>query len=262
MKMCRIRLHFFKEWLQQLDVAGRAGKVGIEHFPGADMGARRFRLPMESIKRMAATIETAAMKLLGIFCCALGFGLVALFSYSFYRLILPFYFDKQKSFLFWSIAIFFSWIVLNVLFNYSMAVLRDPGRAPPASDTDIEQVIHNDQHIQLKNCRKCFLIFLSLGGSKKPARAHHCSTCNRCVLKMDHHCRKCFLLQLGLMAAWATAISAIFSSFFFMQLQPAPFIPSFPSALFFPSSVPLQRVGSEASCFYLDSWQMLPSVAH
>ncbi|GAA5930042.1 DHHC family palmitoyltransferase [Sporobolomyces koalae] len=29
-------------------------------------------------------------------------------------------------------------------------------------------------------CRKCNIL--------KPDRAHHCSTCQRCVLKMDHHC--------------------------------------------------------------------------
>ncbi|KAM9701983.1 palmitoyltransferase ZDHHC16 isoform 7-T7 [Dama dama] len=29
-------------------------------------------------------------------------------------------------------------------------------------------------------CKKCI--------NPKPARTHHCSICNRCVLKMDHHC--------------------------------------------------------------------------
>ncbi|KAI1887020.1 hypothetical protein AGOR_G00201740 [Albula goreensis] len=29
-------------------------------------------------------------------------------------------------------------------------------------------------------CKKCII--------PKPARTHHCSICNRCVLKMDHHC--------------------------------------------------------------------------
>ena len=32
----------------------------------------------------------------------------------------------------------------------------------------------------LRYCKKC--------QAKKPDRAHHCSTCKRCVLKMDHHC--------------------------------------------------------------------------
>lgn len=29
-------------------------------------------------------------------------------------------------------------------------------------------------------CRKC--------DAPKPSRAHHCSICNRCIMKMDHHC--------------------------------------------------------------------------
>ncbi|KAK7800612.1 hypothetical protein U0070_024238 [Myodes glareolus] len=32
----------------------------------------------------------------------------------------------------------------------------------------------------IRYCEKCQLI--------KPDRAHHCSACDRCVLKMDHHC--------------------------------------------------------------------------
>jgi len=34
--------------------------------------------------------------------------------------------------------------------------------------------------ISFRFCKKCKLI--------KPPRAHHCSFCGRCVLKMDHHC--------------------------------------------------------------------------
>ena len=33
---------------------------------------------------------------------------------------------------------------------------------------------------ELRFCKKC--------QARKPDRAHHCSTCHRCVLKMDHHC--------------------------------------------------------------------------
>lgn len=34
--------------------------------------------------------------------------------------------------------------------------------------------------IPFRYCKKCELI--------KPPRAHHCSICGKCVLKMDHHC--------------------------------------------------------------------------
>ncbi|XP_012868129.1 PREDICTED: probable palmitoyltransferase ZDHHC20 [Dipodomys ordii] len=35
-------------------------------------------------------------------------------------------------------------------------------------------------HVAIRYCEKCQLI--------KPDRAHHCSACDTCILKMDHHC--------------------------------------------------------------------------
>ncbi|CAE7103105.1 unnamed protein product [Rhizoctonia solani] len=43
-------------------------------------------------------------------------------------------------------------------------------------DSDIEL----DDQGEKRWCRKCW--------APKPERAHHCSYCKRCVLKMDHHC--------------------------------------------------------------------------
>ncbi|CAE6503654.1 unnamed protein product [Rhizoctonia solani] len=43
-------------------------------------------------------------------------------------------------------------------------------------DSDIEV----DDQGEKRWCRKCW--------APKPERAHHCSFCKRCVLKMDHHC--------------------------------------------------------------------------
>jgi len=63
-------------------------------------------------------------------------------------------------------------------------------------------------------CRKC--------SAPKPERAHHCSECNRCILKMDHHCpwlgSKCvghrtypaflhFLGTVTLLSAYITCIT-------------------------------------------------------
>lgn len=62
------------------------------------------------------------------------------------------------------------WLLVNVIFHYYMAVTTPPGY-PPEGELITEAV---------SICRKCI--------QPKPPRTHHCSVCNRCVLKMDHHC--------------------------------------------------------------------------
>jgi len=75
---------------------------------------------------------------------------------------------------------------------------------------------HNDDlSAPGKFCHKCW--------AAKPERAHHCSICGRCVLKMDHHClwlaSKCighrtypafvhFLCSITLLALYIAVISA------------------------------------------------------
>ncbi|XP_005994914.1 palmitoyltransferase ZDHHC16 isoform X1 [Latimeria chalumnae] len=62
------------------------------------------------------------------------------------------------------------WNLLMIVFHYYKAARTSPGY-PPQTKTDIPSV---------SICRKCI--------APKPARTHHCSICNRCILKMDHHC--------------------------------------------------------------------------
>ncbi|XP_019765029.1 palmitoyltransferase ZDHHC16 [Dendroctonus ponderosae] len=62
------------------------------------------------------------------------------------------------------------WILLNIIFNYYMACTVLPGY-PPEGELIAEAV---------SICKKCI--------APKPPRTHHCSVCNRCILKMDHHC--------------------------------------------------------------------------
>lgn len=68
------------------------------------------------------------------------------------------------------LVIFGNWLLLNVSFHYYMAVTTHPGY-PPQGELITEAV---------SICKKCI--------SPKPPRTHHCSVCNRCILKMDHHC--------------------------------------------------------------------------
>lgn len=57
--------------------------------------------------------------------------------------------------------------------RFAAAMISNPGAVPPeAKPLDPEQ--------GSRQCRVCH--------SFKPPRAHHCSICNRCVVKMDHHC--------------------------------------------------------------------------
>ncbi|XP_049591560.1 palmitoyltransferase ZDHHC16A isoform X1 [Syngnathus scovelli] len=62
------------------------------------------------------------------------------------------------------------WNIVMIVFHYYKAVKTAPGY-PPSEKNDIPFV---------SVCKKCVL--------PKPARTHHCSICNRCILKMDHHC--------------------------------------------------------------------------
>lgn len=62
--------------------------------------------------------------------------------------------------------------MISVLFNYTMAVFTHPGSPSDLSFDDLDE-----SEVQ---CKKC--------NFPKPNRTHHCSICNQCILKMDHHC--------------------------------------------------------------------------
>ncbi|EPQ50961.1 zf-DHHC-domain-containing protein [Gloeophyllum trabeum ATCC 11539] len=108
-----------------------------------------------------------------------------------------------------------------------VCIARDPGsvnteeQATGSENEDGEMSLtealiggHDDSFSPERWCRRC--------QSPKPERAHHCSQCGRCVLKMDHHCawvaNKCighrtypafvhFLTSVTLLAAYITLMS-------------------------------------------------------
>lgn len=69
------------------------------------------------------------------------------------------------------LVIFGNWLLLNVSFHYYKAVVTPPGDSPRG----------NVIAAAVSVCKKCI--------APKAARTHHCSVCNKCILKMDHHCR-------------------------------------------------------------------------
>jgi len=84
-----------------------------------------------------------------------------------------------------------SYTLLFMIFSSLLVCLvRDPGHpsGPSKAEGDEddlglrEALISDDDDICSPNkwCRKCW--------APKPDRTHHCSICERCVLKMDHHC--------------------------------------------------------------------------
>ena len=73
----------------------------------------------------------------------------------------------------------FSAVAFLCLASHGRAMLTDPG-AVPLDAVPVPQEGKPDASSKYRTCKRCRTF--------KPARAHHCSICNRCVVKMDHHC--------------------------------------------------------------------------
>lgn len=61
------------------------------------------------------------------------------------------------------------WFALS-LWSHVACMLTDPGAVPLNAEPEEGE----------KRCAKC--------KGPKPPRAHHCSVCRRCIMRMDHHC--------------------------------------------------------------------------
>ncbi|KAH6947371.1 hypothetical protein HPB50_018526 [Hyalomma asiaticum] len=86
-----------------------------------------------------------------------------------YVIGIPYWWENNKGVLLVALVIG-HWLLVNIVFHYWMALTTDPGTPPEASL--VPEVV--------SICKKCI--------APKPPRTHHCSVCNRCILKMDHHC--------------------------------------------------------------------------
>jgi palmitoyltransferase len=73
-------------------------------------------------------------------------------------------------------------IALLAIVSHFYAMTTDPGTVPPDAkpleEEDEEKTLANGKIVK-RLCRRCRAF--------KPQRAHHCSVCQRCIVKMDHH---------------------------------------------------------------------------
>jgi len=145
-------------------------------------------------------IYRLSMKALGVLLFPSFLLLVTWVFYSYlYVTCKIYYLATQSTLLAAALILLGIYVAFSVCFNYVMAVFSRPGgtehlksQMPISSQpTEIplrkvmygpeeEDLEHNPFHCQGKKCLTCH--------NFKPLRAHHCSICDICVLRMDHHC--------------------------------------------------------------------------
>eukprot|EP00455_Lapot_gusevi_P003266 TRINITY_DN1133_c0_g1_i6.p1 TRINITY_DN1133_c0_g1~~TRINITY_DN1133_c0_g1_i6.p1 ORF type:complete len:302 (-),score=40.29 TRINITY_DN1133_c0_g1_i6:124-1029(-) len=112
-------------------------------------------------------------KLLMFFPMFLVLALIAADYYNFMFVVTPEMFEKSAA-LAIILALVFNVSVILLLVSYMRTTFTSNAQAdhPPPAD-----------HVESgRRCQKCE------GTPHKAPRAHHCSICGKCVLKMDHHC--------------------------------------------------------------------------
>merc|ERR1719348_1476574 len=141
-------------------------------------------------------------------------------------------------------GVIFHIITILFIWSYYMIVFTPPGSVPPSwrlSQTNVDMLAAAKSEEEWKSiltevtshlgcsvkqrsvqnavryCEKCLCI--------KPDRSHHCSVCEDCTLKMDHHCPwvnncvgfsnyKFFLLFLGYALSYCVFIAATTARYF------------------------------------------------
>lgn len=85
----------------------------------------------------------------------------------------------------------FTGVAIMACLSHFFAMTTNPGAVPPDAKpvqsldeakaaTNGEDEPKPKQQKGMRLCRRC--------NAFKPRRAHHCSVCRRCIIKMDHHC--------------------------------------------------------------------------
>ena len=91
---------------------------------------------------------------------------------------LPWLHDHHRNIYLWLIP--YNLIILSIWVNYYLVCITSPGHPPPNWEP-------SETLKELKKSQKKPR-FCQICKNHKPPRAHHCSACDKCICKMDHHC--------------------------------------------------------------------------
>jgi len=81
----------------------------------------------------------------------------------------------------WSLAYIF--VCAMACLSHARCQFTQPGVVPKSlqAPPELSQLQQNKRYSRrMRPCKHCQII--------KPKEAHHCSTCGRCIIRMDHHC--------------------------------------------------------------------------
>lgn len=137
--------------------------------------------------------------------------------------------------------VIFNTLCILTMYTHWKAMTTDPGAVPkdarplPTDDQEFDPEAAASRSTPYKKfCRRCKAF--------KPKRAHHCSICERCIVKMDHHCpwvNNCvgigntklfvqFLLLIFVLSAYAIALLILKALNCSMSRKSKHFCPSSP----------------------------------
>ncbi|KAJ3372640.1 hypothetical protein GGF31_001662 [Allomyces arbusculus] len=132
------------------------------------------------LEPVAMVVAQVLMRLMGPILIVAAIALIGACALIHLGMVLPDYRPDPETGRWWAHAVWGATVagsallVVDLYFNYAMAVTTR-SYAHDVARVSVEAALS-----AMRVCLKC--------SSPKPERCHHCSICDRCVLKMDHHC--------------------------------------------------------------------------